>query len=41
MKIEIMKNFNERLIRSNIIGTVPAANDPTDCFLNSPGADLR
>lgn len=41
MKIELMKNLNERLIRSNIIGTVPAANDPIDCFLNSLGADLR
>ena len=36
-----MKNFNEQFVRSNAIGTVAAANDPIDCFLNSLGADLR
>ena len=41
METELMKNFNEWLARNDSMGTLLAANDPTDCFLNSLGADIR
>ena len=32
MEIELMKNFNEWLVRSDTIDTFLAANDPIDYF---------